>query len=247
MARKRRIESAGGIHHVFQRGNNGRDIFFRSADRREFLADLKETARLYGWHCLSFCLMTNHFHLIVETDETTLGAGMQRLETIHAQRVNRIAGTYGHVFQGRYGSVFVRSGQQLLNVFRYVAFNPVAALLCADPCDWTWSSHRHLLGDGHGYAAERERVEGLLEPWGGPPGTRYAKLFDPELADLARLAEPRSDLGRPPLESLLAIVPREEAIRTACDYGYRLVDIAACFCVHQSTVSRWLQQDRDRA
>jgi REP element-mobilizing transposase RayT len=247
MARKARAEVEGGIYHVTQRGNGGQAIFDRDDERRFFLDQLAITAEHYEWQCLAYCLMSNHYHLVIETRAPTLGQGMRRLGTVHAQVFNRRRATCGHVFQERYGRVPVRTDAQFAQLLRYVAFNPVAARLCRDPMTWRWSSHRLLLASGEAAATSRARVEELLEPWGGSPGARYAQLFATGDESLFHLADPNADLHRPPLRALLSLTPRDQAIRAARDYRYHQIQVADAFGVSQSTVSRWLRASADRA
>jgi REP element-mobilizing transposase RayT len=240
MGRTARAEPDGAIYHVTQRGNGGQAIFLDDPERKFFLAQLEITAERYGWCCLAYCLMSNHYHLVIETRAPTLGEGMRRLGTVHAQTFNRRHGTYGHVFQERYGSVLARTDEQLAQLLRYVALNPVAAGLCRDPRAWPWSSHRGMVVGGGEPAGSRARIEELLAPWGGSPGTRYARLFDERWPESA---EPNADLDRPPLRELLSLTPRDQAIRAALDYGYHQIQVAEGLGVSQSTVSRWLRPD----
>ena len=146
MARKPRQEVAGGLFHVFARGNDRRDIFLDSTDRRCYLTMLAREVRRQHWLLLGYCLMPNHVHLLVETPDPNLGAGMQRLHAPYAQAFNKRHGRVGHVFQGRYGAVQVKTDAYFATVVRYVAVNPVAAAFVEIPCDWPWSSHRALIG-----------------------------------------------------------------------------------------------------
>jgi REP element-mobilizing transposase RayT len=241
MARAARAEFDGGIYHVTQRGNGGQAIFSGDDERRFFLEQLETTAERYEWQWLAYCLMTNHYHLVIETGAPTLGDGMRRLGSVHAQMFNRRRATYGHVFQERYGSVVVRTDVQFAQVLRYVALNPVAAGLRADPLAWPWSSHRLMLTDAGEAASSRARVEELLEPWGGASGERYAKLFATVDGSSAQFTGPSVGLHRPPLRALLSLTPRDQAIRAALDYGYHQIQVAEVFGVSQSTVSRWLR------
>ncbi len=241
MARTARAEFDGAIYHVFQRGNGGQEIFAGDPGRRFFLSELAITAERHGWRCLSFCLMSNHYHLVIETQGPTLGDGMKRFGSVHAQAFNRDCGTYGHVYQGRYGSVVVRTDAQFAQLLRYVVLNPVAAGLCTDPSAWFWSSHRLMLASDPEVADARGRVEELLDAWGGEPGERYAKLFAAGDESAAQLAAPNHVPHRPPLRALLSLPSRNDAIRAALGYGYHQSEIAEVFGVHQSTVSRWLR------
>jgi REP element-mobilizing transposase RayT len=241
MPRTARIEVEGGIHHVTLRGNNGRVIFRDERERSFFLEELDVAARRYNWAWLSYCLMSNHGHLVIETPERTLGLGMRQLASRHAQALNQRYGTYGHVFQGRYGSVLVDSDVYFAQLLRYVALNPVTAGLCSDPTQWRWSSHRSLLIGSPEAINARARVETLLEGWGGPYGSRYERLFDPA-GELARIFGADSPwTHRPPLVELLAAAAPDGGIRAAREHGYRLAEIAAALGVHESTVSRRLR------
>lgn len=147
MARCPRSEFPGAIHHVTARGNAGAWIYRGDADRRQFLAMLAWIARQRGWLCHAYCLMDNHYHLLVETVNAGLGAGMQWLNGTYAQGLNRSCGRSGHVFQGRYHAALVERGTHLLEAARYIVLNPVRASLCAGADDWVWSSYRGTAGD----------------------------------------------------------------------------------------------------
>jgi putative transposase len=146
MARKLREEAEGAVHHVFSRGNRSVAIFVDDGDRRRYLRLLARTVRQQGWNCLSYCLMTTHMHLLIETPFPNLGAGMQRLHGDYALVFNRRHGHAGHLFQGRYGAVRVTTDEQLVTVARYIAANPVKAGLCEREHEWPWSSTAGLRG-----------------------------------------------------------------------------------------------------
>ena len=146
MARALRIQIAGGIFHVWSRGNRRQAIYVDDADRERFLALLLEVARRFGWIIHGYVLLDNHYHLIVETPrEGTLSRGMQRLNGVYAQYFNRRHCLDGHLFQGRYGSRQITTSEQLVTLLRYLAWNPVQAGLCAGPAAWPGSSVRRLL------------------------------------------------------------------------------------------------------
>jgi putative transposase len=146
MARSLRIEFEGAVHHVTNRGNKKADLFFSNADRHVFLSILSETIKNRGWVCHSYCLMTNHYHLLIETPIPNLSLGMQTINTLYAQHVNRSYVLSGHVFQGRYKSGLVKNDAHLLELSRYIALNPVRAGICKYPEDYEWSSYRAFLG-----------------------------------------------------------------------------------------------------
>src|SRR3954451_17302935 len=142
MPRKPREEVAGGIHHVYGRGNNRRLLYLDDVDREGYLALLRVVVARQGWRCLSYCLMSNHVHLLIETPEPNLGDGMRRLHGDFARGFNRRHGISGHVFQGRFGSKPLKDDGHLWTTAAYIAANPVEAGLCAAPEGWRWSSHR---------------------------------------------------------------------------------------------------------
>lgn len=146
MARPLRLEHAGAVWHVHNRGNNRADIFFCDEDRLLFLALLEETVRRYHWSVIQYVLMTNHFHLMVETPEPTLSRGMKWLCQVYAQRLNRRHGRSGHLFGSRFTSHLVEKNAYLLETLRYLALNPVRAGIVARPEDYRWGSHRAAAG-----------------------------------------------------------------------------------------------------
>ena len=149
MARPLRLEFAGALYHVTARGNERRDIFLGNgnADRSAFLAVLAATCERCNWICHAYCLMTNHYHLLVETPDANLSKGMRHLNGVYTQHVNRSHDRVGHLFQGRYKAILVERDRYLLELARYVVLNPVRASLCATPGDWPWSSYRATVGE----------------------------------------------------------------------------------------------------
>lgn len=147
MARPMRLEYPGALHHVHNRGNNFGVVFFCDSDRELFLTLLEEAARRFQWIVIQFCLMTNHFHLLIETPVTpTLSGGMKWLTQTYVQRINKKYGRVGSLFQGRYKNHLVEDGTYLLEVLRYIANNPVEAKIVERAEDWKWGSHRAVVG-----------------------------------------------------------------------------------------------------
>ena len=140
MARPPRFQPAGGMFHVTTRGNRGQPIFLDDPDRLLFLRLFRRVVRTAEWRQLAWCLMTNHFHLVVQTPTESLAMGMERLNGVYARRFNARHGYQGHLFERRYDARFIDSEEQLETTVRYVAFNPVRAGLCRNPQDWRWSS-----------------------------------------------------------------------------------------------------------
>jgi putative transposase len=135
-----------GLYHVVSRGNRKRAIFREDLDRIRFLEFFGEAATRCGWHTQAYCLMPNHYHLVLETPKRTLSTGMQRLNGRYAQRFNRRYELSGHLFQGRFYAVLIESDWHLLELSRYLMLNPVRAGYCAGPADWPWSSYSATLG-----------------------------------------------------------------------------------------------------
>lgn len=148
MARRPRVEFPGAIHHVTGRGNAGIRIYREDADRRRFLGMLAHVAHRREWLCHAYCLMDNHYHLLLETRDGCLGAGMQWLNGAYAQGFNRSGRRSGHLFQGRYHTTLVERDAHLLEAARYVVLNPVRASLCDGADEWEWSSYRGTAGEG---------------------------------------------------------------------------------------------------
>ena len=142
MPRPLRTDLPDGIFHVTARGVDGAPIFRDDDDRRSFLRLLRETVTRYRWACHAFCLMTNHYHLVLEARQPDLSLGIQRLNGTHAQRFNRRHGRTGHLFGARYASWVVDSEAHFRATCRYVLLNPVRAGLCDRARDWPWSSAR---------------------------------------------------------------------------------------------------------
>jgi REP element-mobilizing transposase RayT len=139
MARIPRKLLPDGIYHVTQRGTGQIAIVRDDIDRRFFVRQLTEVTRRFGWLCYVFCLMDNHFHLVVETERLWLSGGMHRLSFFHAQRFNRRYERVGHLFQNRFKARVVEDDDDFAAVCLYVLSNPVRAGLCKRIEDWPWS------------------------------------------------------------------------------------------------------------
>jgi putative transposase len=149
MPRAPRIQTPG-LHHVTARGNNRAAIYREDDDRGLFMFFVHRTAAILDWQLLLWCLMTNHFHLLIETRTENLAQGMHRINSRFAHAVNERHTRTGHVFEQRYGSRVIESETQLENTARYIVNNPVVAGLCEDARDWPWtggSLRSAVLGD----------------------------------------------------------------------------------------------------
>ena len=187
MPRQMRIDFSGAIHHVMSRGDRRENIYLNDVDRQDFLKTLAEACQKTDWQVHAYCLMHNHFHLVVETPNANLVDGMHWLLSTYTIRLNRRHETPGHVFSGRYKALVVESdeGGYLKTVCDYVHLNPVRAHLLGTQdrlLSYPWSSlgwylaareHRpgwmrvdRLLGEHgiqHDTAAGRMEFEGRME------------------------------------------------------------------------------------
>ena len=267
MSRPLRIQIPGGTYHVTARGNQKLPIFVDDADRRTFLYTVDQVISRFRWQCLAYCLMDNHYHLVVTIGEPNLARGMRHLNGVYAQRFNRRHARGGSFFERRYGAVLVERDAHMLEVLRYVARNPVRAGLRGRPEQWWWSSHRAVLGlDPGGFVA----VGAVLSLFADQPSLgrrRYAAFVDDSSADVApapdepiagsrRFLEthlpdrrPSPEIARrhwhpcrPSLGELFDRFERDEAIAVAYrEHGYTMQEIAAALGCHYATVSRRLR------
>jgi putative transposase len=128
------------------RGVRGEALYTDQREHARFLELLSETCARYEWLLRAYCLMGNHYHLLVTTPEPTLSVGMQWLNSCYAQWFNWRHAHKGHVFFRRFASVVIDSDSQLAEVARYVLLNPVRAGFCTRAEDWSWSSYRATVG-----------------------------------------------------------------------------------------------------
>ena len=200
MARPLRLEFPDAIYHVTSRGDRREPIFEDDLDRDAFLTTLAQATARFDAAVLAYCLMDNHYHLVIHTRRGNLSRLMQQLNGIYTQTYNRRHNKVGHLFQGRFKGILVDENAYLLEVCRYVDLNPVRARMVREPGKWRWSSYRAHTGEAespvwldtpavHGYllgrdaetAADRHRA-----------GVRYAafvaagkgvKLWDEALSN----------------------------------------------------------------
>jgi REP element-mobilizing transposase RayT len=191
MARPLRIEFPGAFYHVTSRGDEKRDIYKSSRDRERFLEYLASAMERYGAVIHAYCLMTSHYHLLLETPLGNLSQIMQHINGAYTTYFNVKRKRAGHLFQGRFKGILVEADQYALEVSRYIHLNPVRAGMVKDPGNYAWSSYlayigkspapewltcrfiRELVGGKVGRLEERYReyVEALL-------GKEYQSPFD---------------------------------------------------------------------
>jgi len=146
MARPIRLEFAGAIYHITSRGDRREDIYDSDADRERFIKILGDVCRRFNWVCHAHCLMSNHYHLLIETPDANLSKGMRQLNGVYTQAYNRANRRVGHVFQGRYKAIMVEKQSYLLELGRYIVLNPVRANMVHSVNQWRWSSYRATTG-----------------------------------------------------------------------------------------------------
>ncbi|NWG04156.1 MAG: transposase [Syntrophaceae bacterium] len=137
----------GSVYHVINRGNGRQVIFHKDKDYQAFIGIMEEAKVNYSVKVYAYCLMPNHFHMVLMPEEAThLSKMMQWLMTSHVRRYHRHYGTSGHIWQGRYKSFLIQMDNHLLEVLRYVESNPLRAGLVNSAKDWPWSSYHELSG-----------------------------------------------------------------------------------------------------
>lgn len=269
MARPLRIAIPGGLYHVIARGNDRQVVFFDDHDRTRFLGVLAQATDRFRLLCHSYCLMDNHYHLLLETPQANLSLAMRQLNGLYAQAFNRRHGRCGHVFQARFRAILVQKESHFLRAARYIVRNPVRARICGEPGHWPWSSYNALAGSAPGESflctdellaafaptrrAAKARYRAFVLAGSGDElmdEVRGERLGDESFlriryADDDRLTEvPRAHFEpvRRPLGEIFAAVTRPVAAAYR-DHGYSLREIGEHLGCHYSTVSRRLQAE----
>lgn len=192
MARPLRIEYPGALYHVTSRGNARKKIFRDDQDKENFLDTLASVVKRYNWLCHAYCLMDNHYHLMIETPDANLSKGMRQLNGLYTQRYNKRHSKTGHVFQGRFKALLVQKDSYLLELSRYVVLNPVRARTVEDPKDWKWSSYPATAGliKTPDYVA----VDWLLQQFGNNKKTAQARYKEFVKEGIKRKTSPWQEL-----------------------------------------------------
>ena len=176
MSRPLRLEFANALYHVTSRGDRREPIFIDDADRSMWLDVFGQVCGRFNWRCHAWCLMTNHYHLLVETPDPNLSRGMRQLNGVYTQRFNRRYGHLGHVFQGRFKAILVEREGYLLELARYVVLNPVRARMVSDAGAWPWSSYAAMTGAQS--PAPWLETDGLLQQFGRRRDRAVARYVD---------------------------------------------------------------------
>jgi putative transposase len=146
MPRHPRVQAHGAIYHLTTRGNRRQEIFIDTRDRLRFLQLVQGVVDLLGWMCHAYCLMANHYHLLVQTPEADLSRGMHRLNGVYAKWFNWRHDYGGHLFERRFHDELVEGQAHLLELTRYIVLNPVRAGLKSHAGEWRWSSYNATIG-----------------------------------------------------------------------------------------------------
>jgi len=264
MARPLRLLVENGHYHVTSRSWDRSALFRDDEHRLEFLDRLALTVERFDWRCLAYCLMENHFHLVILTPLANLSRGMQQLNSGYAQWFNRQGGRKGPVLEDRFHGPLIQREPHLLEVFRYVALNPVRAGISRSPHRYVWSSHAATVGRAPvpGFLAVGHVHELFAGATGGDGRTAYCEFVEAAIEvgpfeapihgdeDFVRAAMqhvardpeiPRRHwaAGRPTLRELIGNPSSGGELSHAYrGHGYTMAELAAFARCHVSTVSR---------
>ena len=269
MSRPLRPQYPGAIYHLTSRGNARQRIFFDDTDREMFLKILLQVVSRYGWLCHAYCLMDNHYHLLVETPKGNLALGMRQLNGIYTQAFNRRHRRVGHLFQGRYKAILVQKESHLLELCRYVVLNPLRVKAKPRLDQWKWSSYRATAGLERApefltvdwilsqFGQKRTRAqaqyrsfvqEGLdHRPWEELKGQIYlgsdefVERHSKGKEDIAEVPRAQRRAVRPSLPKIVSQSGSKGVAEAYLEHGYTLKEIAEHLGVHYATVSRRLK------
>jgi putative transposase len=147
MSRPLRLEFPDALYHITSRGDRREDIYEDAVDREAYLKILASVITQFNWVCYAYCLMGNHYHLLIQTPDGNLSKGMRQLNGVYTQFYNRQHRKTGHLYQGRYKAILVDQDSYLLELSRYIVLNPVKAGIVQRVAQWPWSSYPAMVGD----------------------------------------------------------------------------------------------------
>jgi REP element-mobilizing transposase RayT len=217
MPRAPRKNHDGAVHHVIIKGCHGAWIVHEDADRRMLMSLFADACELFEWRCLTYNLLDNHMHLMLNTPRSGLSEGMQKVCATYARYFKPRQRHAGGTFQRPFKSTLVADERYFVALTRYIAFNPVRHGLCAEPGDWGPSAHEILLGRR---GRDIINVSGMFDFLDGPE--HYARLFE--------------DLDAGPTNE------RDRLILLDARRGYSVREIAARRKVPDATVRRVLKR-----
>ena len=212
MARPLRIEFEGAFYQVMARGNARQDIFLDDADHQRFIDNLGRVAQRFDWRLWAWCLMGNHYHLLIETRQPTLSNGMREDNGVHTQAFNRYHRRVGYVLQGRYKAILVDQDAYLLELACYIVLNPVRARLVQSAGESAWSSYQAVMGKAPApnWLADDD-ILAMFHPQRGPAPRSYARF----VRDGIGAADPHEDIQR------AGILGSEAFMEKVLDHVYR--------------------------
>jgi REP element-mobilizing transposase RayT len=243
MARPLRIEYPGALYHVFSRGNAGEDLYRAAADREKFLIYVEKAVGRFSLKLHAYCLMPNHFHLLLETVLPNLSQSMQWILFCYAAYFNRKYKRHGHLFQGRFKSILVDGDAYLKQLSRYIHLNPVRLGLVSKPISYLWSSYPAFAGNSKppqwletGWLLsqfgrnEREAKENYIRFVEADDGTQLKNPFDdsaggcilggPDFVEWVKgyFLSPRPlEVDFPQLRQLKPVPSIKDVIKAVCD------------------------------
>ena len=262
MARPLRLEFPGAVYFITTKGNGNQNVFLDSDDAEKWLTVFENVCQRFGWICYAYCLMGNHYMIVIETPKPNLSKGMRQLNGIYTQAFNRKNGTGGHIFQGRFKSVLVQKEKYLAGLIKYILFMPVKSGFVKLPLQFKWSSCKFLFDrDECPGWIENSHVKSLFRNLGADfsegntPNDEILNnikkqiyLGDDEfISDLQKYVDNARDLreipkiqrAKPLLDFVKKSESREKAIANAYSTGdYTLQQLADYFSLHYSTISR---------
>ena len=164
MARQNRIWYPGATYHVMSRGNWKKEIFREKSDYIRFLECIELIKEKYPFKIHAICLMTNHFHMLVETQTTNLSKIMQLILSLYVEEYNHKYNLSGHLFYGRYTAKLIEDDIYFLETSRYIHLNPVKALITNEPLEYQYSSYGYYVSDdANQLSAEEKMIKKLVE------------------------------------------------------------------------------------
>ncbi len=268
MARPLRPQYAGAVYYVSSVGNRGQSVFQNSDDGNAWLDTFEGVCKRFGCRCFGYCLMSDGYHLVIETPKPNLSKTIRQLNGVYTQRSNRLHGTDGHVFRGRYKSIVVQREKYLLPLMAHIFLLPLRAGFVKHPNQFKWSSCRYLYGKDEipeymdlewfsvGFSSDTDAFDEFLKENLARDVISEARkqiyLGDDEFIELVQeKTKPGSHSKDIPKHQITKPVPgmikgfmrsglsREEAIaKTYLTGDYTLREVADAVSVHYSVVSK---------
>jgi putative transposase len=238
MPRAPRPLAPDATYHLMARGNNGRPIYSDDHDRGRFLRIFSTVVAHHQWVHLGYCLMGNHFHLLVRTPKPDLPSGMRQLLSNYSRAFNRRHGQTGHLFRERYKAVVVKDDRHLFAELRYVMMNPVRAGLVQHPYEWRWSSYPALLaGTEAAVPIATDEILGLFHPNRARAQALLRAFVEADYGTRGP-AGPAPDQRLPSIGTLVQLLRQDRAIAFARELGYSQIEIADYLGLSRYAVAR---------